>query len=113
MISPLLFRHRTAGTQHEYDKYFKGRLEKTEVGYTVRLLSARTSLVNHSAECFCACSPQGGKVDSPSYRQVCSGTTAHAEACRIQFDPAKVSYAELIEFFFRTHDPTQLNGAPT
>jgi peptide-methionine (S)-S-oxide reductase len=42
---------------------------------------------------------------------VCSGTTAHAEACRIQFDPAKVSYAELIEFFFRTHDPTQLNGA--
>lgn len=51
----------------------------------------------------------GGKVDSPSYRQVCSGSTEHAEACKVTFDPSKVSYAELVEFFYRTHDPTQLN----
>ncbi|KAH7099718.1 methionine sulfoxide reductase A [Auriculariales sp. MPI-PUGE-AT-0066] len=79
------------GTEHIFVKHYgpktgKGIL-KTAVGYT------------------------GGNEDasSPSYREVCSGTTNHAEALRLQFDPEKVSYAELVEFFYRTHDPTTAN----
>ncbi|PRQ73149.1 Peptide methionine sulfoxide reductase MsrA [Rhodotorula toruloides] len=73
------------GTEHMYRKAFKDKLEDVKVGYT------------------------GGHADSPNYRQVCSGSTNHAEACKITFDPSKVSYAELIEFHFRMHDPTQVN----
>ncbi|KAF6747223.1 peptide methionine sulfoxide reductase [Ephemerocybe angulata] len=79
------------GVQHIFLKHFpptenKGILN-TAVGYT------------------------GGKEDiqDPSYEQVCSGQTNHAEAVRIEFDPAVVSYDELVEFFYRTHDPTTSN----
>ncbi len=51
----------------------------------------------------------GGSVENPSYKQVCSGTTGHAEAIRIGFDPAVIGYADLLDIFFATHDPTQLN----
>lgn len=51
----------------------------------------------------------GGHVKNPGYKEVCNGTTGHAEVCRIYFDPAKVSYADLLEVFWRTHDPTTLN----
>jgi peptide-methionine (S)-S-oxide reductase len=51
----------------------------------------------------------GGKVDHPSYQQVCSGTTGHAEAVRITFDPSVISYHDLLQIFFTTHDPTTLN----
>ncbi|KAJ2919570.1 hypothetical protein MD484_g782, partial [Candolleomyces efflorescens] len=85
------------GVEHIFLKHFppaedKGIL-KTAVGYT------------------------GGKESSasPDYRTVCSGTTDHAEAVRIEFDPTKVTYDELVEFFYRTHDPTTVNrqGADT
>ncbi|KAF8637021.1 hypothetical protein AX17_003090 [Amanita inopinata Kibby_2008] len=85
------------GVEHIFLKHFppsqhKGIL-KTSVGYT------------------------GGRVGSksPDYRTVCSGVTDHAEALRIEFDPAVVSYDELVEFFYRTHDPTTINrqGADT
>ncbi|KAJ3720878.1 peptide methionine sulfoxide reductase [Lentinula raphanica] len=79
------------GVEHIFLKHFppkenKGIL-KTAVGYT------------------------GGKetATNPGYRQVCSGETDHAEALRIEFDPSIVSYAELVEFFYRTHEPTTLN----
>jgi len=74
------------GVEHIFVKYYgeKG-IVKTSVGYT------------------------GGKSDSPTYRQVCFGDTGHAEAVRIEFDPAKLSYADLVEFFYRMHDPTTLN----
>lgn len=79
------------GTEHIFLKYYpiadnKGIL-KTSVGYT------------------------GGDAASrdPDYRTVCSGTTGHAEACRIEFDPSIVKYDELVEFFYRTHDPTTVN----
>ncbi|KAJ7155592.1 peptide methionine sulfoxide reductase [Mycena filopes] len=77
------------GTEHIFVKHFpasKGVLS-TRVGYT------------------------GGSADSvnPDYKSVCSGVTQHAEALRIEFDPKIVSYAELVEFFYRSHDPTTLN----
>jgi peptide-methionine (S)-S-oxide reductase len=51
----------------------------------------------------------GGTVDNPTYEQVCSGSTGHAEVVQITYDPAKVSYDELLEVFWKTHDPTTLN----
>lgn len=51
----------------------------------------------------------GGHVDQPSYRAVCDGGTGHAEVVRIEFDPAGISYREILEVFFTIHDPTQLN----
>ncbi|SJL08354.1 related to Probable peptide methionine sulfoxide reductase [Armillaria ostoyae] len=85
------------GVEHIFLKHYppaqgKGIL-KTTVGYT------------------------GGKEASqnPGYRAVCSGETGHAEAVKIEFDPAIVKYDELVEFFYRTHDPTTANrqGADT
>ncbi|BGP14586.1 hypothetical protein JCM10213_001934 [Rhodosporidiobolus nylandii] len=71
---------------HMYRKWFKnGSLIDAKVGYT------------------------GGNAENPNYRQVCTGETAHAESLKITFDPSKVSYAELIEFHFRMHDPTQVD----
>ncbi|QHL91102.1 peptide-methionine (S)-S-oxide reductase MsrA [Sphingomonas changnyeongensis] len=51
----------------------------------------------------------GGHVASPTYQQVCNGDTGHAEAVRIVFDPAVIAYGDLLDIFFATHDPTQLN----
>ena len=51
----------------------------------------------------------GGHVLNPSYREVCEGDTGHAEVIQVTFDPAKVSYRTLVEYFFRMHDPTQVN----
>lgn len=51
----------------------------------------------------------GGHVDNPSYRAVCTGQTGHAEVVQIDFDPAQISYHELLEMFFAIHDPTTLN----
>lgn len=51
----------------------------------------------------------GGHVINPSYREICTGRTGHAEAIQIVFEPAQVSYLELLEIFFKTHDPTTLN----
>jgi peptide-methionine (S)-S-oxide reductase len=51
----------------------------------------------------------GGKLESPTYEQVSTGTTGHAEAVQITFDPNVISYKEILEIFFSTHDPTTLN----
>lgn len=51
----------------------------------------------------------GGTVPNPTYEQVCSKLTGHAEVCQIFYDPKEVSYVELLEVFFKTHDPTTLN----
>jgi peptide-methionine (S)-S-oxide reductase len=72
------------GVEHIFRKHYgdgKGLLD-TRVGYT------------------------GGGSNAPTYQAVCSGTTGHAESLLIMFDPDKVSYKTLVEFFFRTHDPT-------
>ncbi|OAA55244.1 Peptide methionine sulfoxide reductase MsrA [Niveomyces insectorum RCEF 264] len=74
------------GVEHEYRKHFGGKgLYDARVGYI------------------------GGDAQNPSYRAVCSGQTGHAEATQITFDPARISYRQLIEFFYRMHDPTTKN----
>jgi len=51
----------------------------------------------------------GGTVPDPTYRQVCNSDTGHAEAIRVTYDPGVISYAEILDVFMGTHDPTQLN----
>ncbi|HLH35350.1 MAG TPA: peptide-methionine (S)-S-oxide reductase MsrA [Alloacidobacterium sp.] len=52
---------------------------------------------------------EGGNLENPSYKDVCTDATGHAEVVELTFDPAKVSYEQLLEAFFSLHDPTQLN----
>jgi peptide-methionine (S)-S-oxide reductase len=51
----------------------------------------------------------GGRTANPTYKEVCTGTTDHAEVIQVTFDPAKISYRQLLEIFFAVHDPTTLN----
>jgi len=51
----------------------------------------------------------GGSADHPTYKQVCSDATGHAEVVEVIFDPAEISYADLVDLFFRMHNPTQKN----
>ena len=51
----------------------------------------------------------GGHTENPTYGDVCSGATGHAEVIEVEYDPSKVSYKELLELFWKEHDPTQLN----
>jgi methionine-S-sulfoxide reductase len=69
----------------ELIRKLKGVIE-TEVGYT------------------------GGTLDNPTYEDVKLGTTGHVEAVQIIFDPAKITYEEILDYFFRLHDPTQVDG---
>lgn len=51
----------------------------------------------------------GGTKENPTYEEVCSGTTGHAEVIQVKYDPNKITFLELLEVFFKTHDPTTLN----
>ena len=55
------------------------------------------------------CGYEGGHTENPTYRDVCSKSTGHAEVVEVHYDPSVVSFAELVEKFFDMHDPTQLN----
>ncbi len=52
---------------------------------------------------------EGGKTKQPTYEQVCTGRTGHAEVCQVKFDPSVIRFEELLEIFWKTHDPTTLN----
>lgn len=52
---------------------------------------------------------EGGHLANPTYRAICTGSTGHAECVEVTYDPRKISYAELLQAFFRSHDPTSLN----
>ena len=52
----------------------------------------------------------GGQVDDPDYEQICTGTTGHAEVVQVTFDPARIGFETLLEWFFKSHDPTTLNA---
>jgi peptide-methionine (S)-S-oxide reductase len=52
---------------------------------------------------------EGGHVDNPTYEQVCTGNTGHVEVCQVTFDPARVTYEDLVSKYMEIHDPTQLN----
>ena len=71
------------GTEYHFEK--KNGVISTRVGFT------------------------GGTTDEVTYEEVCSGTTGHAEAVEVVFDPSIISYEELIKLYFNTHDPSQLN----
>ncbi|KAF3764427.1 PMSR-domain-containing protein [Cryphonectria parasitica EP155] len=74
------------GVEHIYRKHFADKgLYDARVGYI------------------------GGDTKSPSYRAVCTGETGHAEATQLIYDPTKITYAQLLEFFYRMHDPTTKN----
>ncbi|KAK4514714.1 40S ribosomal protein S20 [Mucor velutinosus] len=74
------------GTEHIFNKHFKNAgIISTKVGF------------------------MGGELDNPSYKQVKTGTTNHAEVCEIIFDPTQVSFERLVDFFYSMHDPTTLN----
>jgi peptide-methionine (S)-S-oxide reductase len=51
----------------------------------------------------------GGKTDNPTYKEVCTGETGHAEVIQIEYDPSKISYQDLLDVFWQAHDPTTLN----
>ncbi|KAI1812567.1 PMSR-domain-containing protein [Poronia punctata] len=74
------------GVEHMYRKHFGDKgLYDTRVGYT------------------------GGDATNPNYKQVCTGRTGHNEALQIHYDPTRITYRQILEFFYRMHDPTTLN----
>lgn len=102
----------------------RDRASPTQYKEETRARMATTRLATLGAGCFwcveavygrldgvlrCAPGYAGGNTVNPTYKQVCEGTTNHAEVCQITYDPAKVTFAELLEVFWRTHDPTTLN----
>jgi methionine-S-sulfoxide reductase len=52
---------------------------------------------------------EGGDLENPTYEQVCTGKTGHVEVTRVEYDPARIEYADLVQKYFEIHDPTQLN----
>ncbi len=102
----------------------KTQVEKKKTGETMTFDSTKYSVATFGAGCFWCVEAvferlkgvekvisgyTGGSVPNPTYKQVCEGNTGHAEVCRIYYDPEVVTFEELLEVFWQTHDPTTLN----
>lgn len=96
-----------------FRKHFKDRLIDAKVGYTGGNVEVRLAFLPLNGSRWRKLTNVECSSQSPNYRQVCSGATNHAEALKILFDPSKVSYAELVEFHFRMHDPSECFGGVT
>lgn len=88
---------------HRVSVFLNGEKQKPDVDYTLKRTGlVMTNSVKSTDEFYVV-------VDNPSYEQVCSATSGHAEVIQIQYDPAKVSFDVLLQVFWKTHDPTTLN----
>lgn len=82
----------------QYARFGAGCFWGVEVAFR-NIEGVKTALVGY----------EGGTVEQPTYEQVCTGNTGHAEVVEVEFDPSVVSFRELVQAFLRLHDPTQLN----
>jgi peptide-methionine (S)-S-oxide reductase len=107
-----------------YSTSFSQIIKETEMGNINDLNNANLEVATFGAGCFWCTEAvydrlngvekvisgySGGSVKNPSYKEVCTGTTGHAEVAQIYFDPGKISYKELLDVFWQIHDPTTLN----
>ena len=111
----ILFYFQTSCSQREIHEQSKKSMNETNLHYEIATLGAgcywcveaifqRLNGVVSVESGF-----SGGHVQNPSYKEVCTGTTGHAEVCQITYDPGIIHYIELLEVFWKTHDPTTLN----
>lgn len=118
----MLFINFTACAQN--DHYEKSNTFKQMNSGGNKAMEHKTAIATFAAGCFWCVEGQfqllkgvikvesgyiGGHIENPTYKQVCTGETGHAEACNIYYDPALVTYDELLAAFWVAHDPTQLN----
>lgn len=86
----------------------KMNFEKATIGsgcfWCSEAIFSRIKGVNHVASGY-----SGGHVKDPSYKEVCTGNTGHAEVVQLEYDPSVISFAEILKIFWKTHDPTTLN----
>jgi peptide-methionine (S)-S-oxide reductase len=121
-LAIMLFMNLTACAQN--DNYEKSNTFKQMNKGGQKSMEHKTEMATFAAGCFWCVEAQyqqlngvkkvesgyiGGHVDNPTYKQVCTGETGHAEACNIYYDPAIISFDELLAAFWVAHDPTQLN----
>jgi len=107
-----------------YGTSYSQKIKKTEMGSMNENNTAKLEIATFGAGCFWCTETvferlegvvkvisgySGGHIKNPSYKEVCTGTTGHAEVTQIYFDPGIISYDELLDVFWYTHDPTTLN----
>jgi peptide-methionine (S)-S-oxide reductase len=124
LIALLLGALVSCGSAESTGKSTTGSGAKTETGDTGMNTSTNREFATFGLGCFW-CSEvifqrldgvqsvvsgyEGGKTDSPTYKEVCSGESGHAEVVRIEYDPARIGFSDLLDVFWKIHDPTQLN----
>ena len=113
------------GTDSQANETVQGQQQDTESGQqNVKAIESKEELATFGAGCFWCVEAvleriegvndvtsgyMGGSVVNPTYQEVCAGTTGHAEVVQVHFDPTKLSYEKLLDYFWRLHDPTTLN----
>ena len=121
LLALLLLQLTACGQNHRYEQ---SKTFKQMTNETAKPTETKTEVATFGAGCYWCTEAQfqmlkgvknvesgftGGQVTNPTYKQVCSGTTGHAEVCNITYDPSVISFDELLAAFWTCHDPTQLN----